>query len=245
MLAVEGLRLSFRDLPVLCGVNLEIAAGEMVGLVGRSGSGKSTLARSLVGLDRADAGQIRLGGEFIEPGQGSARRQIQYLWQDPSQSLSPFLTAKSAVLETLNGFDIGAAQFRVNRAEELLENLGLERAAWNRRPHALSGGQCQRVAMARALAAQSKVLILDEPLSSLDLITQISTMELLGKVHSERKTAMLIVSHDLAPLRRFADRIAVLDQGRIVDDLPVQNMSSKDAHPLLQAYMDVLSDPME
>ena len=245
MLKIEGLYKSFRGSEVLVGVNLEIQAGEVVGLIGRSGAGKSTLARCLVGLEQPDAGRIQLENETIDPGEGFARQQIQYLWQDPTQSLSPFLNARSAVLETLNGFALGSASNRQQRAETLLENLGLERDIWTKRPHALSGGQCQRVALARALAAQSKVLILDEPLSSLDLITQIATMDLLKKAHNERNTAMLIVSHDLAPLRRLANRIVVLDEGRIVDDLPVSAISKKSENPLLQAYAARLPDPAE
>ena len=243
MLKIEGLKKSFHGSEILSGVDLEIAANEVVGLIGRSGAGKSTLARCLVGLEQPDAGRILLENNAITPGRGVARQQIQYLWQDPTQSLSPFLSAKAAVLETLNGFALGSAASRPHRAEALLGSLGLDRETWARRPHALSGGQCQRVALARSLAAESKVLILDEPLSSLDLVTQIATMELLKKVHDECNSAMLIVSHDLAPLRLLADRIVVLDEGQIVDDLSMSAISAKSDNPLLQANAARLSEP--
>lgn len=234
MLRIEGLCKTFRKTKVLSGVNLEIRPGEVIGLFGRSGAGKSTLARCLVGLEKSDAGRVLLNGKVIEPGQGAALQQIQYLWQDPTQSLSPFLSARASVLETLNGFQIGEAKTRQDRAEALLESLGLCPQLWHRRPHALSGGECQRVALARALAAESQVLILDEPLSSLDLVTQISTINLLRKIHAERQTAMLIVSHDIAPLRGFASRLTILDHGQIVEDISHENFHEMAIHPLFK-----------
>lgn len=245
MLKINGLCKSFFGSVVLSDINLEIESGEVVGLIGRSGAGKSTLARCLVGLEQIDSGSIQLDQNTINPGMGLARQQVQYLWQDPTQSLSPFLSARAAVLEALNGFSLGPVDGRRQSAEALLDSLGLDRESWGRRPHALSGGQCQRVAIARALAAESKVLILDEPLSSLDLVTQIATMDLLKKVHEERNTAMLIVSHDLAPLRRLTNRIVVLDEGRIIDDLPITAISKKSKNPLLQAHAAPILEPAE
>ncbi len=237
MLNVAGLHKSFRGTPVLAGVDLEIGPGEVVGLIGRSGVGKSTLARLLVGLERPDAGSIRLGGGAIVPGTGTARQRIQYLWQDPMQALSPYLSALGAVRETLQGFGIGPAQARPARALALLAALGIDAEMAARKPHALSGGQCQRVALARALAAEPDLLILDEPFSALDTATQVAAVDLLRAVHAARDLAMLVVSHDLAPLRRMAHRIAVLDGGQIVEDLPLQRFLAEARHPLSRAYV--------
>ncbi|TKZ19381.1 ABC transporter ATP-binding protein [Shimia litoralis] len=240
MLKVRGLSKHFHGREVLRGIDLSIAPGEVVGLIGRSGSGKSTLARCLVGLEQIDAGNISFAGSQIRPGHGSARQQIQYLWQDPTQSLSPYLTAHGAVMETLSGFGIGAPDKRRTRAASLLDALGLSSSLHARRPYALSGGQCQRVALAKALAAKPRFLVLDEPLSSLDLTTQINTIELLRKVQSDTGLAMLIVSHDLAPLKQLANRILVLDDARIAEDIPMQSFFEQATHPLARAYAKTL-----
>ena len=240
MLSLSRLSKRFYGRDILCDISLDIAPGEVLGLIGRSGAGKSTLARCLVGLEHPDSGEIRLEGAPITPGQGPARREIQYLWQDPAQSLSPYLSAGEAVLETLTGFGIGTSATRRGKAAELLESLGIAGPAQARRPHSLSGGQCQRVALARALAAEPRVLILDEPLSSLDLGTQVKTIRLLQKIHADRGVAMLIVSHDLAPLRRLAGRVAVLDGARIVETTEMRHFARDAAHPLSRAYAETL-----
>lgn len=234
MLTVTNLTKRFHGQDVLRGISVSLQPGEVVGLIGRSGAGKSTLARCLVGLEQADSGEILLQGTGITPGRGTARQAIQYLWQDPSQSLSPYLSAQDAVLETLNGFSIGTN--RATRARDLLSDLGITPAMQSRRPHALSGGQCQRVALARALAADPQVLILDEPLSALDLPTQLQTIALLKELHRKTERTMLIVTHDLAPLRQLVSRVLVLDDGGITQDLPMTHFAQNAAHPLAKAY---------
>lgn len=240
MLTVQGLSKRFHGRDILREIDLSIAPGEVVGLIGHSGAGKSTLARCLVGLEQVDAGEVSLDGRAVVPGRGQARQQIQYLWQDPTQSLSPYLTTQGAVMEPLSGFAIGAANGRHARATALLDALGLPHALHSRRPHSLSGGQCQRVALARALAADPQVLILDEPLSSLDLVTQINTVELLQKVLAEKAVPTLIVSHDLTPLRHLVSRVLVLDEARIVEDIPMADFAKHARHPLSRAYAETL-----
>ncbi|SNZ19463.1 ABC transporter ATP-binding protein [Cohaesibacter gelatinilyticus] len=222
MLEVRNLTKAYHGRHIFKDVRLSIKQGEVVGLIGRSGIGKSTLARCLVGLEQPDEGVFALDGETFETGTANARKNIQYLWQDASQSLSPYLTAHAALMETLNGFSIGAKEERFQKARGLLSDLGISPDMQARRPHALSGGQCQRVALARALAAEPKLLILDEPLSALDLITQNRTVELLKRLHVERNLTMLIVSHDLAPLQKMSNRILLLQQEGIVEREAVQ-----------------------
>jgi len=240
MLKVRGLCKGFYGHEVLKNIDLTVAAGEVVGLIGHSGMGKSTLARCLVGLEVMERGSVALSGTPVIPGQGRARQHIQYLWQDPTQSLSPYLSARNAVLEALEGFRIGAPSGRRAQAMAILAELGIEGAAQDRRPHSLSGGQCQRVALARALAAEPDVLILDEPLSSLDLAAQVNTIRVLRRLHKDRALSMLIVSHDLAPLRQLADRVLVLDNARIVEDIPMNRFFESAKHPLSRAYAETL-----
>lgn len=227
MLDVKNLTKTYHNRQVLKKVHLSIQQGEVMGLIGRSGVGKSTLARCLVGLEQPDEGEFALGGQAFEPGKSTARKNIQYLWQDASQSLSPYMTAHAAIMETLNGFSIGAKQGRAQKASALLSDLGLSSDMQSRRPHALSGGQCQRVALARALAAEPKLLILDEPLSALDLITQNRTVDLLKRLHDERNLTMLIVSHDLAPLQKMSNRIVLLQQGETIEKEAIQHFLSR------------------
>ncbi|MEP2642261.1 ATP-binding cassette domain-containing protein [Roseobacter sp.] len=241
MLTVQNLTKRFQGRVVLNDVSMSIDAGEIVGLIGRSGAGKSTLARCLTGLETIDHGRMILNGAQITPGQGAARQHLQYLWQDPVQSLSPYLTAHTTVLETLNGFNVGPRQQRAAQARDMLAAFSLPEDMLHRRMHALSGGQCQRVALARALAAQPQVLILDEPLSSLDLPTQISTINVLQKLHADHGTSMLIVSHDLAPLRHLAHRILVLDDAQIVENLPMARFGHDAVSPLARAYAQTLT----
>lgn len=241
MLSIRGLSKKFHGRDVIKGIDLSIASGEVVGLIGRSGAGKSTLARCLTGLERPDEGEISLNGTLITPGRGSARQRIQYLWQDATQSLSPYLSAQDAVLETLSGFGVGPRGQRGARARALLLSLGLPEAAFSRRIHTMSGGQCQRLALARALSAEPEVLILDEPLSSLDLVTQLATIRLLKRLHADRGVAMLIVSHDLAPLSHLAQRILVLDDACIVEDIAMRDFAGKAKNPLSRAYAATLT----
>ncbi len=239
MLNIKGLTKSFYNSVVLSNIELSIEKGKILGLIGHSGSGKSTLARCLVGLEKPQSGQIYLNDKLIIPGQGEARQKIQYLWQDPMQALSPFLSAHGAIVESLNGFNIGSRGSRSARATKLLEDLGIGSDLAIRKPHTLSGGQAQRIALARALAAEPDLLILDEPLSSLDLPTQIATIDLLRKIHADRGISMLIISHDLAPLWQLANHIAVLDRKEIVENLPISEFAKKACHPLSRAYIQL------
>lgn len=242
MLTAAGLSKRFVGRAVLKGVGSRLAPGEAVGLIGRSGCGKSTFAKCVVGLESHDAGALSFDGAPLRPGRGAARRRIQYVWQDATQALSPYLSIRGAVLETLNGFRIGPRAGRTARADALLASLGIDAAMARRRADGLSGGRRQRAAIARALAAEPDMLILDEPFASLDLVTQAATLGTLRAVRSRTGCAMLVISHDLATLRRLVDRIDVLDEGGIVESHPVATFAETARHPLARAFLAADAD---
>ncbi|WP_037062863.1 ABC transporter ATP-binding protein [Pseudonocardia acaciae] len=225
---------------VLSGVDLDVAAGEVVGVVGRSGEGKTTLLHCLLGLERPDAGEVRLAG--LDPradGWPAVRRRVQLVPQDPRASLNPWRTAAQLVADPLDFHRIGDRASRRRRAEELLDQVGLTGLA-RRRPNELSTGQCQRVAIARALAVRPNVLVADEPAAALDVALQAEVVSLLATRVAERDMSALVVSHDLHVLERLCDRIVVLHGGRLVEQLPVDRLRTDARHPvtreLLAAY---------
>ena len=239
-LRVRGLTKAYAGTPVLDGLDLDVGEGEVVGVAGRSGGGKTTLLRCLLGLERPDAGELRLAG--IDPavrGWHAVRRAVQLVPQDPRASLNPWRTAVQLVADPLDFHRIGTRATRRARARELLAAVGLDGLA-DRRPNALSTGQCQRVAIARALAVRPRVLVADEPASALDVTLQAELIHVLTQVVAEHGMTALVVSHDLHVLERLCDRIAVLDGGRLVEDLPVARLRTDAAHPrtrsLLAAY---------
>ncbi len=241
--------------PVLRHVDLEVAGGEVVGVVGRSGDGKTTLLRCLLGLQPYDADEVRLAG--LDPhrdGWRAVRRAVQLVPQDPRAALNPWRTAIRLVAEPLDYHRVGDRAARRARAAELLDLVGLGNLGdlgnlGERRPGELSTGQCQRVAIARALALRPRLIVADEPASALDVTLQAEVIRLLSRVVAEEGTSALVVSHDLYVLERLCDRIAVLDGGRIVEDLPTDSLRSAAVHPrtlaLLAAHpVDPLARPV-
>jgi peptide/nickel transport system ATP-binding protein len=241
LLEVRGLSHSFRtrgtraQVRALDGVDLTVSAGEIVGLVGESGSGKSTLARAIVGLLRPDAGSVALEG--VAAGRSAddaarARRLVQIVFQDPYLSLNPRLSIGTTVAEPLTapGIQSGARRSRAPRRRarvaELLEAVGLPSTVALQRPGELSGGARQRVAIARALAIRPRLVVLDEPISSLDPSIGAQVMALLRELHTREGLAFLLISHDLATVRGIAQRVAVMDAGRIVEEGPAERVLS-------------------
>jgi ABC-type glutathione transport system ATPase component len=234
---VRGLTKSYAGAPVLAGLDLDVGEGEVVGVGGRSGGGKTTLLRCLLGLERPDAGELRLAG--VDPAAHSwqaVRRAVQLVPQDPRASLNPWRTAAQLVADPLDFHRVGTRASRRARARELLAAVGLAGLA-DRRPNTLSTGQCQRVAIARALAVRPRVLVADEPASALDVTSQAEVIRVLSQVVAEQGMTALVVSHDLHVLERLCDRIAVLDGGRVVEDLPVARLRPDAAHPRTRALL--------
>ncbi|RIX98007.1 ABC transporter ATP-binding protein [Aureimonas flava] len=216
--------LSRRREPVhaVAGVTLRVARGETLAIVGESGSGKSTLARMLVGLVEPSGGRFEIGGRdaaaLRREGPRAYGRAIQYVFQDPIASLNPrkmVRTTLGGVLERVAG--IADAGGRAARMAELMRAVDMEPGALDRYPHEFSGGQAQRIAIARALAAGASVLVLDEPVSALDVSVQAQVLLLLEDLKARFALTYLFISHDLAVVEAVADRVAVMQAGRIVE----------------------------
>jgi len=236
--SIRDLRKSFQGgVRVLDGVSLSIDAGETVALVGRSGAGKSTFARCVVGLETADGGETMIDGRVFDPGRREERRKVQLVWQDPVPSLSPFQTVGRSIREPLDGFRIGERGRRDGRVRELLRSVGLAPELAERRPHELSGGECQRVVIARALASDPRLLILDEPLSALDPPSQAAAVPVLQAAARETGRAVLLISHDLTAVRRLADRTALLHEGKIVEVRKTDDFFSRPEHPASREFL--------
>ncbi|MCE0764550.1 ATP-binding cassette domain-containing protein [Pseudonocardia kujensis] len=230
-----------RDLVALDGVDLAVEAGQTTALVGESGSGKSTLARCLVGLLPVTAGEVLLDGIDLA-GLGSVAlsrtyRDIQMVFQDPHSSLNPRRSVYQAVTEPLRlhlGLDRAAQRAR---ARELMSLVGLEDQHLERMPHELSGGQRQRVGIARAIAVGPKVVVLDEPTSSLDVSVRGQILDLLLGLQQRLGMTYLFISHDLQAVRRVADRVCVMYLGSIVEDGPADEVLDRPRHPYTRALM--------
>jgi peptide/nickel transport system ATP-binding protein len=221
----------------LGGVSLEIGAGECVGLVGESGSGKTTLARCLVGLASPSSGTMEIDGiDATDPSRLNRedlrrlRNSIQYVFQDPYSSLNPTKTVAATLTEAValrRGNDKAVLAARV---DELLGLVGLPTHYKGRKPVALSGGERQRVAIARALALEPRIVICDEPVSSLDVSVQAQVLELLNEIRQETGVSYLFITHDLAVVRQVADRIYVLYRGELVEQGPAVELLSNPGH---------------
>ncbi|KAF1047551.1 dipeptide ABC transporter ATP-binding protein [Xylophilus sp.] len=219
-----------------------LRAGETLGIVGGSGSGKTTLVRMVLGLEKADQGEVRVHGARLGRNGRAAkgRKRIQVVFQDPLASFDPRWTVERVLGEALEvaGFRGGAAQRR--RAAELLELVRLDPGLLNRRPIQLSGGQRQRVAIARALAAEPEVLVCDEPVSALDVSVQAQILELLIDLKQRLGLACLFISHDLGVINRVSERVLVMKDARIVESGPVREIFDRPQHPYTRALFNAI-----
>ena len=216
LLSAHGVSFSYRSgPPVLHAIDFELNPGEVVGLVGESGSGKSTLGRLLAGMATPGAGELRR-----DPGLG--RSDVQVIFQDPYAALNPVLSAEATVAEVFRVRGGRSRREARRAAGELLSRVGIDGEATERKPRRLSGGQCQRVSIGRALAIEPAVLIADEPTSSLDVSVQAQILNLLKELQRERGLAMVLISHDLDVIRYMADRTYVMQAGAIVETGPTE-----------------------
>lgn len=222
-------------------INLSICRGTTLAIVGESGAGKSTLARCLALLEKPTQGEILFAGQnlltFRCRDLFAVRRQIQLVFQDPTSALNPRLTAQEIITEPLVIQRIGTKNEQRQKALALMDQIGLPAQWADKRPFEFSGGQRQRLAIARALALEPSLLILDEALSSLDLATRQSILELLAELKSARSLTSIHVSHDLHFVSEFAGEVAVMHAGTIVEHKPAVELFAKPEHPCTQALL--------
>src|SRR5215470_2870157 len=234
------------EVHAVCDVSFDINRNETLSLVGESGCGKTTTGRLMLNLIPVTAGQIMYGGRDItklkRPQMRPLRRDLQIVFQDPFASLDPRMTVNEIVAEPLRIHRrYGADGQRVVR--ELLRQVGLNPEHGNRYAHEFSGGQRQRIGIARALALRPRVLVLDEPVSALDVSIQAGVINLLEDLQRELGLSYLFISHDLSVVRHIAHRVAVMYLGRIVETAPVEELFTKAAHPYTQALISAIPLP--
>jgi oligopeptide/dipeptide ABC transporter ATP-binding protein len=230
----------------LAGVSLTVGDGEILGIVGESGCGKSTLAKLLVRLEDPTSGRVELDGVDLTAARGAElrrqRRRIQMIFQDPYSSLNPRLRVGPALHEVLAVHRL-ADRARDRRVGELLEMVGLGGGFAARYPHELSGGQRQRVGIARALAVEPKVLLLDEPVSALDVSVRAEIMNLLVNLRRELGLSYVFISHDVAMVRHISDRVAVMYLGRVVEVGDWKSVLDRPEHPYTAALCEAVPAP--
>jgi len=248
LLSVRGLEVRFGAASALEDVGFDLRAGETLGLVGESGSGKSTLARAILRLIPAAAGRILWSGEDMLTWSAARlrrhRRHMQLVFQDPLASLNPRMSVADAIAEPLRIFETTvSARERRARVVAMLERVGLSAAMMDRYPHEFSGGQCQRISIARAMILRPQLLICDEPVSSLDVSIQGQIVNLLQGLQQEWGTAMVFISHNLAVVRHLSHRVLVLYRGRIVEIADCDTLFAAPAHPYTRALLAAVPDP--
>jgi peptide/nickel transport system ATP-binding protein len=228
------------------GISFDIREGETLGLVGESGCGKTTTILEILNLERPRSGTISVLGKdtatMTRADRFAVRRDLQVVFQDPMASLDPRLPIGDILAEPLRAHGVAAAEVP-RRVGELLRLVGLQPEHLNRYPQAFSGGQRQRIGIARALALEPKVLVLDEPVSALDVSVRAGVINLLERLRVELGLSYLFVAHDLAVVRHIADRVAVMYLGRIIETGDVHEVFERPAHPYTQALLSAIPLP--
>jgi oligopeptide transport system ATP-binding protein len=262
LLAIRDLDVRFRvrrgafrpagELRAVAGVSFELRAGETLGIVGESGSGKSTLVRAILRLVQPSGGHISWLGRSLAVLPSSQlralRREMQIVFQDPLASLDPRMSILDVVGEPLAIFrpDLSRAD-RALEVRTVLQRVGLSGVIADRYPHEFSGGQCQRIAIARALILKPRLLVCDEPVSSLDVSTQAQIVNLLMRLQREMHLSMLFISHNMAVVRYVSQRVMVLYLGRVMEIAPREELYTRPRHPYTRALLESipLPDPMQ
>ena len=230
------------------GISFDLAAGECLGVVGESGSGKSTLARAIVGTVPSSGGQINFEGKDLAAMEPAARRvhrrDVQMIFQDPLAALNPRMTVGEIIAEPLVTHEPNVSKAdRKARVRELMEKVGLLPNLINRYPHEFSGGQCQRIGIARALILKPKLLICDEPVSALDVSVQAQVVNLLMQLQRDMGLSMIFIAHDLSVVKHISDRIVVMYLGRAMETASARTLTTVPEHPYTQALISSVPIP--
>jgi oligopeptide/dipeptide ABC transporter ATP-binding protein len=229
------------------GVSFVLSQGATLGVVGESGSGKSTLARLVLRLIEPDSGSVEFQGQDLLALDGLSlrrkRRDMQIVFQDPYASLDTRMTTGAIIAEPLVIHRVGNRAEREERVDNLLEMVGLDRAAARRYPHEFSGGQRQRIGIARAIALEPKLIVLDEPVSALDVSIQSQILNLLVDLKARLDLSYIFISHDLSVVEHMSDEVAVMYLGRVVERGPGESLFTNPHHPYTQALVSAVLDP--
>lgn len=259
VLRIRNLTVTYRigttDIPAVSGVNLDLSAGERIGIVGESGSGKSTLALALMRLHRPPSqitsGSVMIGGtDVLKLGNEALRRfrwdKVSMIPQGAMNSLNPVISIRRQMADTILAHTRSLSKREINnRIEELLERVGLERSVADLYPHELSGGMKQRVCIALAIVLEPQLIIADEPTSALDVVVQRRVIETLKDVQSQLGAAMILIGHDMGLMAQSVDRLAVMYAGRLVDDAPIREFFHRPIHPYSRLLIESLPSPEE
>ncbi len=230
-------------------MSFDVAEGETLGLVGESGCGKSTVAKTIVRLLKPDSGSIIFQGKDLATLEGEELRQVrpdlQMIFQDPISSLNPRRRVRNCIAEGLRIWQDLSPDDLTTRTDELMTAVGIDPSLGDRRPHEFSGGQCQRIGIARALAVEPKLLICDEPVSALDVSIQAQILNLLQDLKQRLGLTMLFISHDLAVVKSISDRILVMYLGKECEIGSTDAIYHRPAHPYTRALLAAVPEPAD
>ncbi len=253
LMSVENLVVDFpvgrkRKVSAVANISFDIARGETLGLVGESGCGKSTTGKAIMQLPRPTRGSVRLGGVDLATLKGEelrrTRPRLQMIFQDPISSLNPRRTVAQIVEEPLKIWKMGNAEERAAKVNDVLTSVGIDpMAAAERKPHEFSGGQCQRISIARAVITDPSIIICDEPVSALDVSVQAQILNLLEEMKERYGLTLVFVAHDLAVVKNVSDRVAVMYLGKMCEIGPPDTLYAAPAHPYTQALLSAIPLP--
>jgi len=229
-------------------ISFDVLPGETMGLVGESGCGKSTTGKAIIQMPRPTSGQVIFDGSDLVPMRPNDLRQtrpkLQMIFQDPISSLNPRRRVGEIVAEPLTIWKQGTPEERIERASKVLDSVGLDPSvAMSKRPHEFSGGQCQRICIARALVLDPKLIICDEPVSALDVSVQAQILNLLEDMKQRYGLTLVFIAHDLAVVKNISDRVAVMYLGKLCEVGSPDRIYNEPAHPYTAALLDAIPEP--